>query len=75
MIHRVNCRPASQKHTPKAPGLRGLRPLLSLLFSSLSRISCYICASSFFFFVLFCAKSAVVRLWSLPAHESLRLGC
>lgn len=29
VIHRVNCRPTSHKHTPKAPGLGGVRPLLS----------------------------------------------
>lgn len=46
VIHRVNCRATSHEHTPKAPGLMGVRPLLSfavfvcmsllLVFSTLS---------------------------------------
>lgn len=80
VIHRVNCRPTSHKHTPKAPGLGGVRPLLSIaVFVCMSLLLVF---SALSFFVLsishpLCAcalSSPCVAYWccaSLPVSPSL----
>lgn len=66
VIHRVKRRPTSQEHTPAAPGLMGVGPLLSVLplhFIFYFLLMSLISASPFWF-----VSSALVRLCQRMSH-------
>lgn len=74
MIHRVNYRPTSHKHTPKAAGSwGGVRPLLSFaVFVYMSLLLVFSALSLFFLSISLC--SPCIAFWccfSLPVSPSL----